>query len=255
MVEQKYKFVIIDDDEVSISMLQFELDRYSELFLAGVAKNGTAGLRMIEKVHPDLLFLDVELPDMQGMDLLARLRTPVRESMKVVFYTAYNKYLIEALRNQAFDFLLKPVDPIDLRNLIERFSCLKSRTAQQTVSATDLVSENAEKKFMIVTPKGDLCFLRTSEIGFFRYVSERKIWEAVLTNGKILPLKRNITAEQLRQYDSCFIQVHQSFIINMNYLMMVQDSCCVLYPPFEKETGIILSKKYRKEMMDRFYSL
>ena len=253
MGEQKYKFVIIDDDEVSINMLQFELDKYADFFLAGVAKNGISGLRLIEKVHPDLVFLDVELPDMQGMDLLSKLRLQTRESMRVVFYTAYNKYLIEALRNQVFDFLTKPIDPVELRMLIDRFCNLDF--SQDGAPSGELSNESAEKKFMIVTPTGDLCFLRTSEIGFFRYMSERKIWEAVLTNGKVLPLKRNITAEQLRQFDSNFIQVHQSFIINLNYLMMVQDGYCILYPPFEKETGIMLSKKFRKEMMDRFYSL
>lgn len=253
MREDGYKVVIIDDDEISINMLQFELDKYPDFFLAGVAKTGASGMRLIEKVRPDVLFLDIELPDMQGIEVLTRMKMQLRDNMRVVFYTAYNKYMIEALRNQAFDFLQKPVDPVEFRNLTTRL--FSQKNSMQAVATVDSIPERAEKKFMIVTPTGDLCFLRTSEIGFFRYLSERKIWEAVLSNGKVLPLKRNITAEQLRQFDSSFIQVHQSFIINMNYLMMVQDGCCMLYPPFEKETGIILSKKYRKEMMERFYSL
>ncbi len=254
MCERSKNVVIIDDDEVSVNMLQFELSRYPKFALAGVAKTGTAGLRMVEKLHPDILFLDVELPDMQGMDVLLRMKQQLRESIRVIFYTAYNKYMIEALRNQAFDFILKPIDSTEFRKLIDRLLD-PSVILKSEVSLEDALSDRAEKKFMIVTPTGDLCFLRASEIGFFRYLSERKIWEAVLSNGKVLPLKRNITSEQLRQFDSSFIQVHQSFIVNMNYLMMVQDGYCILYPPFEKETGIMLSKKYRKEMMDRFYSL
>lgn len=253
MYKQNYKVVIIDDDEASISMLQFEMKKYSNLILEGVAKNGTAGLRLIERVRPDLLFLDIELPDMLGTDLLSRIRMQWRDKMRVVFYTVYNKYMIEALRNHVFDFLQKPVEADEFKKLTERF--FSESISVQHVSSDDVIVEDAEKKFMIVTPTGDLCFLRTSEIGYFRYLSERKIWEAVLSCGKILPLKRNVTAEQLRRFDSNFIQVHQSFIINLNYLMMVQDGCCVLYPPFEKETGITLSKKYRKEMMERFYSL
>ena len=254
MCEQNYKVVIVDDDEVSISMLQFELDKYPELKVLGIAKTGASGLRLIEKVHPDILFLDIELPDMKGVEMLVEVKEQWRESMRVIFYTAYNKYMIEALRTRAFDFLQKPLESEEFRKLTGRLFNQQASVAQ-TAALEEVVMERAEKKFMIVTPTGDLCFLRTSEIGFFRYLSERKIWEAVLSNGKILPLKRNITAEQLRQYDSNFIQVHQSFIINLNYLMMVQDGCCLLYPPFDKETGIVLSKKYRKEMMDRFYSL
>ena len=256
MVEKKKKVVIIDDDEVSINMLQFELEKYTDFALGGIAKNGTSGLKVIEKVYPDILFLDVELPDMQGMDLLSRLKPQYRENMRVVFYTAFNKYLIEALRNQAFDFLLKPIEPCEFRSFVERYLSSDVTLPQPTSLATAVSVDNvADKKFMVVTPTGDLCFLRPSEIGYFRYLSERKIWEAMLANGKILPLKRNITAEQLCQLDTNFMQVHQSFIINLNYLMMVQDGCCILYPPFEKEKYIVLSKKYRKEMMERFYSL
>ena len=108
---------------------------------------------------------------------------------------------------------------------------------------------------MVVTPTGDLRFLRASEIGYFRYLSNRKIWEVALSNGTFLPLKRNTTAEQLCAYDSSFIQVHQSYIINMNFLIMVQDNRCIMYPPFNQSGDLLVSKKYKKEMMDRFYQL
>lgn len=257
MEDRIYKVAIIDDDEVSINMLQFELSKYADLSVIGLAKNGLSGIKMLDKKHPDLLFLDVELPDMKGMEVLNRIKPLLREGIYVIFYTAYDKYVLEALRNQAFDFLLKPIDEVELQKVLDRFrndldSDDRGMISLQTITEQ---SEKAEKKFMIVTPTGDLCFLRTSEIGFFRYQSDRKIWEAVLSTNKVLPLKRNITADHLRHFDDNFIQVHQSFIINLNYLMMVQDGCCVLYPPFEKETGIVLSKKYRKEMMERFYTL
>lgn len=254
MADKIHRVVIIDDDEVSINMLQFELKQYDELHIEGVAKNGISGIRLIEKVHPDLLFLDVELPDMQGMELLNKIKMQQRIGMRVIFYTAYNKYLMDALRNYAFDFLLKPIDPVELKTIMDR---LKLNDDYQEQIRTVRISENnnSGKEFMIVTPTGDLCFLRASEIGYFRYVSSRKIWEAALTNGKFLPLKRNITAEQLCLFDSKFLQVHQSFIVNQSFLMMVQDGYCVLYPPFNKDVSILVSKKYRKEMMEHFFSL
>lgn len=255
MVDKTYKYIIIDDDDISISNLQYEVDKYAEFHNEGVAKNGAAGLRLIERVHPDLVFLDVELPDMQGMDLLSRLKMRTRDSLRVVFYTAHSKYLIDAVRNQAYDYLMKPVEPAELKSLFRRMITEDAARAEMTPSRNVPVEAHTEKKFMIMTPTGDLCFIRTNEIGFFRYSSERKIWETMLSNGKMLPLKRNVTAEQLCRFDPAFMQVHQSFIINVNYLMMVQDNICLLYPPFEKENGIILSKKCRKVMMDRFGSL
>lgn len=108
---------------------------------------------------------------------------------------------------------------------------------------------------MVVTPTGDLRFLHSSEIGFFRYLSNRKIWEAALADGTFLPLRRNTTAEQLCAYDSSFVQIHQSFIINMHYLMMVQDNRCIMYPPFNTVDELMVSKKYKKQMVERFYQL
>lgn len=257
MEDKKHKIAIIDDDEVSINMLQFELSKYANVAVVGTAKNGLAGIKMLEKKHPDLLFLDVELPDMKGMEVLNRIKPLLRDGIYVVFYTAYNKYVLDALRSKAFDFLLKPIVEEDFQALMERLDNVFNSGERSVNSLHEVndTSEKSEKKFMIVSPTGDLCFLRTSEIGFFKYQSDRKIWEVVLSNGKILPLKRNVTADHLRHFDENFVQVHQSFIINLNYLMMVQDGCCILYPPFDKETGIVLSKKYRKEMMERFYTL
>lgn len=108
---------------------------------------------------------------------------------------------------------------------------------------------------MVVTPVGDLRVLRVSDIGYFRYVSDRKIWEVALVNGSFIPLKRKTRAENLCAYDAAFVQIHQSYIINMNYLLMVQGCQCVMYPPFNNVDELQVSKKYRKEMMERFCQL
>lgn len=249
-MEQVFKTVIVDDEESAIDNLSFELRRYPYVSVEGTARNGVTGLRLIEKMKPDLVFLDVELPDMSGMDVLARLRDRITWTMRVVFYTAYNKYVIDALRSAAFDFLQKPVDSAELHVVM-------SRLCEQNVKS-DLANASAllkDRPFMLVTPTGDMRFLRASEIGYFRYLSNRKIWEVALTDGTFLPLRRNMTAEQLCAYDSVFIQIHQSYIINMHYLVMVQDNKCVMYPPFNAAEELVISKKYKKMMAERFFQL
>lgn len=249
-MEQVFKTVIVDDEESAIDNLSFELRRYPYVSVEGMAQNGATGLRLMEKMKPDLVFLDVELPDMSGMDVLARLRDHITWTMRVVFYTAYNKYVIDALRSAAFDFLQKPVDSVELQTVM-------SRLCEQNVKC-DLASASAlfkERPFMLVTPMGDMRFLRASEIGYFRYLSNRKIWEVALTDGTFLPLRRNTTAEQLCAYDSVFIQIHQSYIINLHYLIMVQDNKCIMYPPFNVVEELVISKKYKKMMAERFFQL
>lgn len=250
-MEKIYKAVIIDDEESAIDNLCFELKRYDYISVEGVAHNGTSGMKLLERIQPDLLFQDVELPDMLGMDLVTRARRFLLPTMNVVFYTAYDKYMIDALRNYAFDFLLKPVDPKELHVVLSRF-CEK----MQTEYFSPLLNlAEGEKPFMVVTPTGDLRFLRASEIGYFRYLSDRKIWEAVLINGTFLPLRRNSTADQLCEYDTSFVQVHQAYIINIKYLIMVQDNHCIMYPPFNQWDELMVSKKYKKAMMDYFFQL
>lgn len=113
-MEKIYRTVIIDDEESAIDNLCFELQRYTYISIEGKARNGVLGMKLIEKIRPDLVFLDVELPDMRGMDMVAKLKGYVSWNMSVIFYTAHDKYVIDALRAKAFDFLLKPVDSDEL---------------------------------------------------------------------------------------------------------------------------------------------
>ena len=193
----KYKVAIVDDDEVALENLSFELGKDARFFLKGTARNGKQGKKLIAKVQPDLLFLDVELPDMTGMELLQEIRDSVSWNMRIVFYTAYDKYMIQAIREAAFDYLLKPFEEQELRDILARFV------------------EQAEA-------------------------------------GQPLVLRRGMTAEQITQYSSSFVQIHQSYIINIDYLMIIKDSKCMLYPPFDKVTELLVSRKYKKELQDRF---
>ena len=106
----KYKVVIVDADEGSLENLRFELRKDARYSLEGTARNGKQGKKLIAKIQPDLLFLDVEMPDMTGMELLQEMRESIAWNMRVVFYTAYNKYMIQAIREAAFDYLLKPFE-------------------------------------------------------------------------------------------------------------------------------------------------
>ena len=197
-----------------------------------------------------MLFLDVEMPDMTGLDLLQEMRDNVAWNMRVVFYTAYDKYMIQAIREAAFDYLLKPFEEQDLKDILTRF--VKQVEAGQRVSLPVGSPVHTGQTFIVFTPTNDMRALRPAEIGFFRYCSERKQWEVILNNQPPLTLRRGMTAEQITLYSPCFVQIHQSYIINIDYLMLIRDNKCVLYPPFDKVTELLVSKKYKKELQDRF---
>ena len=139
--EDKYKVVIVDDERTAIDALRRELGAYQELEIKGTANNGAKGKKMIMELRPDLLFLDVELPDVLGLNLLSEMRDEVLWDMKVVFYTSYDKYLLQALRESAFDFLLKPFETEDLKVVIERY-----RKAVASIPATPSSSFSSSVK-------------------------------------------------------------------------------------------------------------
>lgn len=194
----KYKVVIVDDDEVALENLSFELRKDARFSLEGTARNGKQGKKLILKVQPDLVFLDVEMPDITGMELLQEMRDSVSWNMRVVFYTAYDKYMIQAIREAAFDYLLKPFEEQDLKDILVRF--IKQAEAGQGVSLPVGTPLHTGQTFIVFTPTNDMRALRPAEIGFFRYCSDRKQWEVILNNQPPLVLRRGMTAEQITQY-------------------------------------------------------
>ena len=153
-MDRLYKILIIDDDEYSADNLCLELKRYGQLVVEGIARNGSNGKKMIDKLRPDILFLDVELPDMKGIELLEQINSCVTWNMQVIFYTAYDKYMINAIRESAFDYLLKPIDRKELECIITRF--LKKMDEPATPMAIPpQVYSTGEHTFMISTPTND----------------------------------------------------------------------------------------------------
>ena len=250
-MEEFYKVVVIDDEKASALALVEQLKNYPRFHVDGVSHDATSGILMIKKYMPDLLFLDVELPEMYGMELLSEVSDDITWTMRVVFYTAHDKYMINALRNSAFDFLLKPIDKKEFEIVISRF-LLEYETKAVQEEKPVIQDTNRESSFMVILPTGEMRMVKTTDVGFFRHISDRKIWEAVLVTGESVALRRNVSADFLCSFNKSFIQVHQSYIVNMDYLVMIQDNYCILYPPFENIKEVTVSRKYKKNLMDHF---
>lgn len=250
-----YKIVIIDDDALATENLASELKAYPRFSVEGIAKNGVSGKKLIFKIMPDLIFLDIELPDMQGLDLLNLIRGDITWNMQIIFYTAYNKYMLDAIREAAFDYLLKPIDKNDLSIMLKRYTEKNAELQAQSIPSHIQLRGLAplEETIIIPSPTNDWQFMRPENIGFFKYNSERKQWEVYLTNTPAPTiLRKAITAEQILNSSPSFIQIHQSYIININYLVMIKDKRCVFYPPFDKANDLQISKMFLKKLQEKF---
>ena len=112
------RILIVDDDMSSAKALADKLAQYEDTELIGMAHTGVDGLRMYRESSPDLMFLDVELPDVSGLDFLACIDAVGMGNCRVVMYTAHSRYMLPAFRSRAFDYLVKPIDDAELRGIM-----------------------------------------------------------------------------------------------------------------------------------------
>ena len=251
-MNKQYNVVIIDDEEIGISNLSRSLSDFSEILIAGTTQSALTGKGLILEKKPDLLFLDVEMPETSGLELLHEIKNLINWQMQVVFYTAYEKYMLEALRESAFDYLLKPYEQNEFQTVMNRFfdSVDKEDKLSSFIdSLSQLIPEN--RTFLIATITGYIT-LRQEQIGYFEYVKENKHWYITLQNGKNIQLKRNTKAEDIIKLSKSFAQINQQQIINIDYLAMIEGKRCVLYPPYEEKTDLIISRSFLKSVQDKF---
>ena len=118
------KAIIIDDEKNALEMMEWLLQTYCpDVEIKAMCQSGEDGLKAIELHQPDILFLDIEMPKMNGFDVLEKFQT---KTFEVVFTTAYDKFAVRAFRHAALNYLLKPIDPDDLVSTINRLKEKKS---------------------------------------------------------------------------------------------------------------------------------
>lgn len=245
--------IIIDDNKQAAQDLANRLKDYKEVELAGVAYNGFDGLTMVSEQQPDLIFLDVQLPDISGLDFLDRVDIFTHGHTRVVMYTAYDEFVLPAFRKKAFDVLLKPIDAKDLETVIGRLLAEDSG-ADDRKAAMDV--QKNEDKFLLYTNTLDFRLVDKRDVCLFQYNHDMRCWEAVVAGSKApVRLKRTLKSDVLLNLDPQFVQVSQRFIVNMNYLIEVVDNVCHFYPPFDSITHVKVGRLFRRKLIERFSSL
>ena len=245
------KAIIIDDDKRAIDDLADKLKECSDVELMATTSDASFGLKMLKTEIPDLLFLDVEMPEMSGIDFLKEMER-MNIWCHVIVTTSYSIHMLPAFRHDAFDFRTKPIDVAELKTAIERV-----RKDLDSPRRTTVADEGQAKSGFLLcyTNTEDFQLVNVSNIGLFRYNGDVRSWEVVIANQKLpVKLKRDVTNKDLLALDSRFIQVSQKFIVNINCLLKVRDNICVFNPPFESIDYVKVGRLYRKRLVDRFLS-
>lgn len=259
-IAEPLRVAIVDDDVAAVHVLANALRQYGErVEIVGTATDLDSARAMIREVVPDMVFLDIEFPeeDESGLDLV-NLPEEMGADIDVVFYTSYSRYLIQALRMQAFDFLLKPIDEEELSIIINRYFLRRDTPPRHTAfygAIPSLQERRDTKAISITTVTNDRIIVAPSNILFFKFDSDRKLWEVVLHDLQRFILKRHTTSDIILSYGPDFIRTHQSYIVNVAYLGMITPTQCTLLPPYTDITEIKISKSFRRQLLDRFYDL
>jgi len=249
------KTAIIDDDEEFLFSLKEHLSFYPEIELLGCATKYKQAKSIMQNELLELLFLDVEMPVKNGFELLEEVRKAQTVNFNVVFYTAYDKYVIQALRDSAFDYILKPVKPEELKNAIERHKQDRKSTVKQGLlpekqTFSDIISMPTPTGIRFMDKDAILLFQCSSENVF-----DKKYWSAMLTDRYQIRLRAGTCAKDILDFvdSKKFIRVSQSVIVNVNYLAAIEFKTreCLLVPPFN-DISIIASRSNLSEIREKF---
>ena len=226
------KTIIVDDEINSIQNLEDDLKTYPEIEILDTFTSSQKAKKSIIQYQPDLLFLDVEMPYINGIELLQEIRPYVRNNMRVIFYSAFDKYMLDALRASAFDYLLKPYQTNELKQIVERIKREKSNNSINFDQAMRQLLSN-DCKFAVQTISR-LLLLRRSEILYFQYSDETRCWQMTLTNMEQYRLRLSTKAKDILNFCPSFIRANTDYILNIDYLSSVENNTlrCILYAPF-----------------------
>ena len=244
------KVFIVDDNFEAIEILRHILEQDYSVEVVGTAGDAETGFAEIVNTEPDLIFLDVELPTMSGLEFCTMIRSELKPETKVVFYTGHDKYMLEAIRRQAFDYLLKPPTKQELSQIMTRYYEDKLTGIPSSVHA-----DSHLPLILVVNALNEHLTLRLAECAFFRYNQERRVWEVICMDGETYMLRHRTTSDVILHYSADFVQIHKRYIVNVNNIKKIQDAVCILNEPLENNRELKISKNFKQELLSAFYSM
>lgn len=210
------KAILVDDERNALEMLEWMLQKNCpEVEIIAMCDSPLDGLEKIKALKPDVIFLDIEMPQLNGFDLLERLG---KHESDVIFTTAYNQFAIKAFKVCALDYLLKPIDPEDLKAAVQKAANKKNKVSQEQLDLllSYMKPEKPKSKRIALTASDHLIFVETEKIIYCESDSNYTIF--FLTDGqKIIVSKTLKDVEEILE-GSDFFRIHASYLINMKHV-------------------------------------
>ncbi len=240
----KYRTLIVEDEELSRNRIRRLLMPYPEdIVILGEAANGVEAVELAKQLRPDLLFLDINLPGMDGFQVLGNLDF----QPAVIFTTASNQHALDAFKVHAVDYLLKPIDEEELKRSIEKLRRLGFNPLEYAESIRRLAASLDSQYLNRLTCKvGDrLVMVKLSEVMYFH--AENK-YTSVITSGKTFVIDMPLIDLERKLNPDEFIRIHRSSIVNLSWISEIRKG-------FDGKAKVVLLDKQGTELAaSRLYS-
>jgi len=209
--------IIIEDEPVSREMLTLMLQRHkADIEIVDTCSNPTDGIESIAQHQPDLIFLDIQMPKMNGFDMLKKISDI---NFEVIFTTAFDRYAINAIRTSALDYLLKPVDDEDLTAAIEKCKerMVEKKTKHQFENLfNNLNNKNPLDKTLALASSDGISFVKMCDI--LRVEANGRYTKFYLLNKETMLISKTLGDFEEILSSNQFFRIHDASIINLNHV-------------------------------------
>jgi two-component system LytT family response regulator len=214
MMHSTLKAVIVDDEVSGIEVLEYTLKKHCpEIEILQSFSSSVEAFEKIPALEPDVLFVDVEMPQLNGFELVEKLASL---NIQVIFTTAYNEFALKAFRVSALDYLLKPVDVDELKAAVHKLKSLSKPDNQAMDALLDYIkSQKQINKISVSTDKG-IHFIETSDVLYCLSTGPYTVF--YLTAGQEVVCSKSIGEYEKILSEKGFYRIHNSSLINVDHL-------------------------------------
>ena len=212
------KTIIVDDEHNAREFLEKLLNRYlpNEFLVVDKCESVDTAIFSINKFEPELVFLDIEMPDKNGFQLLKEFKN---RNFNVIFTTAYSEYAIKAIKENALDYLLKPINYIDLLETIKRYkSSLNNRTKENNLNMilNQIDSGNSNYNKIALPTESGYEIINPNKILYCK--ADSNYSSVTFINGKKITLSKTLKYIDELLPKTNFHRIHKSYLVNLNHV-------------------------------------
>ena len=207
------KAIIVDDEAAAINSLSWELRKHHDfIHVLDTFTSPKEAISGINYLKPDCVFLDIEMPEMSGFSLLSKLEY---RDFAVVITTAYNQYAIQAIKENAIDYLLKPVDEEDIAEVIKRLKRMHGHQSfkDQFEETFKVLSRASAPQVIQIPVSGKILFIRLNEISYCE--SDGNYTKINLDSGQQLLASKKLKELEDMLPNRMFFRVHNSYVVHL----------------------------------------